>query len=468
MTESQFGVVGLAVMGRNLARNIAGHGIPTVVYNRTGRKTRDFLNSEARDLPIVGAESVQTFVQTLARPRRILLMVQAGGAVDNVLTQLTSLLEPGDIVLDGGNSHFQDTRRRQRELAAAGIRFLGMGVSGGETGALRGPALMPGGPRDAYETVAPVLTAIAAHVDGDPCCAWLGPDGAGHYVKMVHNGIEYADMELIAEAYDLLAHLAELEAPDLADVFAAWNETELESFLIEITARILRKRDDGTGRPLVDLILDKAGQKGTGKWTAQAALDLGVYAPTIAEAVFARAVSARHSLRQTLGARLQGVSPGGIADRQVFIHAVRQALYAAKVCSYAQGFELLRAAAEAYEWPLPFAAITRVWRGGCIIRARFLQRVAQVFDAEPQLPHLLLAPEIARAVTTAETAWRQVVATAVSHGLPVPAFGSALAYYDAYRRRRLPANLIQAQRDYFGAHTYERTDQPGTFHTDWE
>jgi 6-phosphogluconate dehydrogenase len=454
-------------MGQNLALNIARNGFPVAVYNRTGERTAEFVESLVGDLPLVGTYSIEEFVQSLKQPRRVMLMVQAGSAVDAVIAQLRPLLEPGDIVIDGGNSFFQDTRRREKELRQAGIQFLGVGVSGGEEGALNGPSIMPGGPGEAYEAVAPILTKIAAQVDGESCCTHIGPDGAGHYVKMVHNGIEYADMQLIAEAYFLLAHGLGMAAAELAEVFARWNEGDLDSYLVEITAAILWKTDDGTGQPLVDLILDKAGQKGTGKWTSQSALDLGTPAATVAEAVFARAMSAQKDLRTQASRQLRGPDTKYDGDRAQFVEAVRQALYASKICCYAQGFELLRAAGDEYNWHLRYGDLARIWRGGCIIRARFLHRITEAFEAEPDLQNLLLAPYFRDAVHAAQTAWRHVVVTAVALGIPIPAFSSALAYFDALRQERLPANLIQAQRDYFGAHTYERVDREGAFHTEW-
>jgi len=467
LAQQEFGLVGLAVMGQNLALNIARNGFPIAVYNRTGEKTRDLVGRCPDGLPLIGTYSIEEFAQSLKRPRRVMLMVQAGPAVDAVIAQMRPLLEPDDLVIDGGNSFFQDTRRREKELRQAGIHFLGVGVSGGEEGALNGPSIMPGGPRDAYDLVAPVLTTIAAQVAGESCCTYIGPDGAGHYVKMVHNGIEYADMQLIAEAYFLLVRGLGMEAPELAEVFARWNEGELDSYLIEITAAILRKTDDETGQPLVDLILDKAGQKGTGKWTSESALDLGAPAATVAEAVFARAMSAQKDLRSHASRQLRGPRTEYEGDRTQFVEAVRQALYASKICCCAQGFELLRAAGDEYNWHLRYGDLARIWRGGCIIRAQFLHRITDAFETEPDLPNLLLAPYFRDAVHAAQTAWRHVVVTAVTLGIPVPAFSSALAYFDSYRHERLPANLIQAQRDYFGAHTYERVDREGVFHTEW-
>jgi 6-phosphogluconate dehydrogenase len=460
-------LIGLAVMGENLARNIAGRGHRIAVYNRTADRTRAFLAGPAAGLPIGAAYTLADLAAMLARPRKIFLMVKAGQPVDDMLAALRPHLEPGDIVMDGGNSHYPDTRRRHAALAAEGIRYLGVGVSGGEEGALTGPSIMPGGDPDAYAAVAPVLTSIAARAAGRPCCAYVGPDGAGHYVKMVHNGIEYGDMQLIAEAYATMKDLLGMSAAEMQPVFAAWNAGRLQSYLIEITAAILGHADPLTGRPLVDLILDKAGQKGTGKWTSQDALDLGVPVPTITEAVFARCLSAYKDERVAAAGLLAGPRDTWQGDRAAFLAALEAALYAAKICSYAQGFALLRAAAQNYAWDLKYGEIALLWRGGCIIRAAFLEDIAAAYGRNPALANLLTDPFFTAALENSHAGLREVVAACQTRGIPVPAFSASLAYYDGYRRAVLPANLIQAQRDYFGAHTYERTDREGTFHTDW-
>ncbi len=545
---ADIGVIGLAVMGENLVLNIASRGYTVAVYNRTTSKVDAFLAGRAAGKAIVGAWSPQELVSKLARPRRVMLMVQAGGAVDRVIDTLTPLLDPGDVLIDGGNSNHRDTTRRTRALREAGILYVGTGVSGGEEGALLGPSVMPGGNADAWPMLEPIFKAIAAKVDdGTPCCDWIGPDGAGHYVKMVHNGIEYGDMQMIAEAYSLLRDVGGIEPAAMSEVFARWNAGPLSSYLVEITAGILARVDDATGRPLVDLILDAAGQKGTGKWTGIDSLMLGAPVTAITEAVFARALSAlkdeRVAASQVLpgpetatgkggaggvrsstvdvyaaapnsrtaapsalpappitragdvragwapgadamssvdartappsvraGDPLAGRDPGAEdADAPSFADDVRQALYASKICSYAQGFQLLSMASAEYGWRLDFGAIALMWRGGCIIRAAFLDRIKAAYDETSGLANLLLAPYFREAMANAQDAWRRVVATAVLRGVPVPAFASALAWYDGYRSARLPANLIQAQRDYFGAHTYERIDRPRGefFHTDW-
>ncbi len=467
--QCRFGVYGLAVMGQNLARNVARHGIPVAVYNRTQERTQHFISTFGGEGPLTATFSLEEFVGAIAPPRPILLMVQAGGAVDDVIAQLKPLLAPGDIIIDGGNSFFRDTQRRARELAAAGLQFLGTGISGGEEGALHGPSIMPGGSPEAYRYVEPILTQIAAQVDGTPCCAFMGPDGAGHYVKMVHNGIEYADMQLIAEAYDLLRQALGLEPAELAEIFAEWNRGDLNSYLIEITSAVLRKVDAATGRPLVDVILDEAEQKGTGKWTSQSALDLGIPVTAITEAVFARFLSALKRERVEAARALAGPRKrfGGEDRNLALIEAVREALYASKVVAYAQGFQLLAAASAEEGWNLEYGRIATIWRGGCIIRARFLDRIREAYEQAPGLSNLLLAPYFRDAVAGAQRSWRQVVSLAVDSGVPVPAFCAALAYYDGYRRERSPASLLQGLRDYFGAHTYRRIDRPGTFHTRW-
>jgi 6-phosphogluconate dehydrogenase len=466
--NAELGLTGLAVMGQNLARNVARHGIPIAVHNRTTARTEELLARHGHEGPLMGAATVEELVSLLAKPRRILIMVKAGPAVDAVIDQLVPHLDPGDVLIDGGNSWFEDTRRREQALREQGLHFLGTGISGGEEGALNGPSIMPGGSREGYATVEHVFTTIAAKVDDVPCCTYVGPDGAGHYVKMVHNGIEYADMQLIAESYDLLGQALGLGAAELAEVFDDWNRGDLESFLIESTARVLRQVDAATGRPLVDVILDEAEQKGTGRWTVRSALDLGVPITGITEAVFARMLSARKDERVAASKVLSGPASQArpeLADR--LVDDVRDALYASKVVSYAQGFEQMAVASQEYGWGVDLGAMATIWRGGCIIRARFLNRIADAFRADPALRNLLLAEYFRDAAAGAQEAWRQVVRTAVELGVPVPSFASSLAYYDGYRRERLPANLVQGLRDYFGAHTYRRIDRPGTFHTLW-
>ncbi|MEF3310181.1 NADP-dependent phosphogluconate dehydrogenase [Paenibacillus sp. GYB004] len=468
MSKQQIGVVGLAVMGKNLALNIESRGFTVSVYNRSREKTDDLISNEAKGKNLVPTYSVEEFVQSLERPRKILLMVMAGKPTDDTISQLVPLLEEGDILIDGGNAYFPDTQRRNKDLEAQGIRFIGTGVSGGEEGALKGPAIMPGGQEDAYRLVEPILTAISAKVNGDPCCTYIGPDGAGHYVKMVHNGIEYGDMQLICEAYQLLRDVLGLSTQELHEIFSEWNKGELDSYLIEITADIFTKTDPDTGKPMVDVILDKAGQKGTGKWTSQSALDLGVPLSIITESVFARMLSAIKDERVQASKLLKGPQQLPAApEKGAFIEAVRKALYASKICSYAQGFAQMRAASDEYGWNLNYGNIAMIFRGGCIIRARFLQNIKEAYDAEPGLKNLLLDPYFKDVVESYQDAWRQVVSVAVSRGIPAPCFASALAYYDSYRSERLPANLLQAQRDYFGAHTYQRVDKEGSFHFQW-
>ena len=467
LAKQQIGVIGLAVMGRNLALNIESRGFSVSVYNRSPEKTKELI-AEFPDKKLVGTYTVEEFVASLERPRKILIMVKAGSATDATIEQLLPYLEEGDIVIDGGNAYFPDTQRRNRELSARGINFIGAGVSGGEEGALKGPAIMPGGQYEAYKLVEPILTSISAKVNGDPCCTYIGPDGAGHYVKMVHNGIEYGDMQLICEAYHLLKEVLGLNADELHEIFAEWNKGELDSYLIEITADIFTKKDPETGKPMVDVILDSAGQKGTGKWTSQSALDLGVPLSIITESVFSRFLSAMKQERVAASKLLSGPkTKPAIEDKKAFIEQVRKALFASKICSYAQGFAQMRAASEEYNWNLQYGNIAMIFRGGCIIRAQFLQRIKDAYDRDPNLKNLLLDPYFKDVVENYQDAWRQVVATAVASGIPVPAFSSALAYYDSYRTERLPANLLQAQRDYFGAHTFERVDKEGTFHFQW-
>ncbi|WP_116138447.1 NADP-dependent phosphogluconate dehydrogenase [Trinickia diaoshuihuensis] len=468
MGKPAIGVIGLAVMGRNLALNIESRGYTVAVYNRSREKT-DELVAQYPDRKLVPAHSLEAFVDSLEKPRRILLMVKAGEATDATIAALKPLLDKGDVLIDGGNTPFTDTIRRNQELAQAGLHFIGTGVSGGEEGALKGPAIMPGGPRDAYDLVAPVLTQIAAKApDGEPCVAYIGPDGAGHFVKMVHNGIEYGDMQLIAESYAVLKQVAGLSNDELAKVYTEWNEGELDSYLIDITAKIFTKRDEQTGQDLVDVILDRAAQKGTGKWTSQNALDLGVPLPLITESVFARVLSSLKSQRVAASKVLAGPQAKPFAgDRAAFVEAVRRALYFSKVISYAQGFAQLRAASEEYKWNLDFGGIAKIFRAGCIIRARFLQKITDAYAGDRALANLLLDPYFHEIAERYQAALRDVVIAAVTAGVPVPAFASAIAYFDAYRSERLPANLIQAQRDFFGAHTFERVDREGSFHANW-
>jgi 6-phosphogluconate dehydrogenase len=468
MTLQSFGVIGLAVMGENIALNVERNGFPIAVYNRSRDKTDKFMAERAVGRNVKAAFDLKDFVAALERPRRILVMVQAGKPVDAVIDQLKPMLEPGDIIIDGGNSWFEDTDRRTKELEPAGFRYIGMGVSGGEEGALNGPSLMPGGTDTSYEYLSPIFTKIAAQVDDGACVTYVGPGGAGHYVKMVHNGIEYGDMQLIAEAYDLLRNAAGLTAQQLHEVFSEWNTTdELNSFLIEITANIFPYTDPGTGIPLVDLIVDAAGQKGTGRWTIQTALELGVAIPTITAAVNSRIMSSIRQERIAASKQLTGPSGKWGGDTKEFINKVRDALYCSKICSYAQGMALLNTASSTYTWNLNLSEMARIWKGGCIIRAGFLNKIKNAFNENPTLPNLLLAPEFKQTILDRQAAWRDVIMTAAALGIPVPAFSASLDYFDSYRRERLPQNLTQAQRDYFGAHTYERVDKEGKFHTEW-
>lgn len=468
--KADIGVVGLAVMGENLILNMEDKGFTVACYNRTVDKVDAFLAGRGKGLNLIGCRSPEELVANLARPRKVMLMVRAGRAVDALIGELAPLLEPGDIIVDGGNSDYVDTMNRCAALEKQGILFVGAGVSGGEEGALHGPSIMPGGNALAWPALKPILQAIAAKVeDKTPCCEWVGPNGAGHFVKMVHNGIEYGDMQLICEAYHLMSKGLGMSAPEIASVFAAWNTGVLDSYLVEITADILAKTDPETGLPVVDLILDTAGQKGTGKWTSRIGLDLGVAVPQIAEAVFARFLSAVKEERVVASRELAGPDVPFAGDREQFIEQLRDAVYAAKICSYAQGFQLLREASREYAWDLNFGNIALMWREGCIIRARFLGDIKQAFDAKPDLANLLLAPYFKQALSEVQSSWRFVLKTAMDLGIPVPALASSLCYYDGYRCQRLPANLLQAQRDYFGAHTYERVDRPRGefFHTDW-
>ncbi len=470
--SADIGLIGLAVMGQNLVLNMADHGFTVAVFNRTTSKVDDFIHGPAKELSsskrIIGTKSIADFVKTLKRPRRVMLMVKAGDAVDELIDECLPYLEPGDILIDGGNSNYSDTNRRTRALKAKGFIFLGVGISGGEEGARHGPSIMPGGNFAGWPHVKPIFQAIAAKVDGEPCCEWVGDEGAGHYVKMIHNGIEYGDMQLIAESYDILRRGCNLSTDALASTFAAWNTGPLNSYLIEITAAIFRKKDVD-GEPLVDKILDSAGQKGTGRWTVVNALDLGVPLTLIGEAVFARNLSAMVDERTDASMALSSPIKPIQANIKEFTHAIEQALYASKIISYAQGFSLMRRAAKEWNWNLHFGAIALMWRGGCIIRSQFLGKIKEAFDQDPELASLLVAPYFKEELLKALPGWRQAVSAAVIAGCPVPCLSTALAFFDGYRSNKLPANLIQAQRDFFGAHTYERCDRPRGqfFHTQW-
>jgi 6-phosphogluconate dehydrogenase len=468
MNQCDIGLIGLAVMGENLALNLESKGFSVAVFNRTTEVTEKFAAGRGKGKNIRPTRTMEEFVAALKKPRIAMMMVKAGTPVDAVIGQLAPLLERGDVIIDGGNSLFTDTKRRGEELEGTGIHFVGMGVSGGEEGALKGPSLMPGGSRESWEIIAPIFRKIAAQVDGEPCCRYMGPNGAGHYVKMVHNGIEYGDIQLICEAYAIMKDVLEMQAPELADVFAEWNKGELDSYLIEITAQIFRKIDPDTGRPLVDMILDKAGQKGTGIWTLQAAIRQSVVISTINAAVEARVVSDQKEEREAASKILPHPRARTFkGNRPRFIDAIRDALYASKIVSYAQGMELLRSGSTEYKWNLNLGDIATIWRGGCIIRAKFLNRIVDAYKRDPELPNLLLDRYFTRAIKRAQRNWRVAVSTAIKYGVPVPAFSASLAYFDSYRSARLPANLLQAQRDFFGAHTYERIDKPGVFHTEW-
>jgi 6-phosphogluconate dehydrogenase len=470
MSDYDIGLIGLAVMGENLVLNMEDHGYSVAVFNRTTSKVDNFVQGRAQGKNIKGCYSIGELVQSLKRPRKVMLLVKAGAPVDEFIDMIMPYLEEGDIIIDGGNSHFPDSIRRTKYVEEKGYLFIGTGVSGGEEGALRGPSIMPGGSKDSWPHVEPIFKAIAAKVeDGSPCCEWVGNDGAGHFVKMVHNGIEYGDMQMICESYWIMKNVQGMTTEEMEPVFTEWNEGELDSYLIEITRDIMGKKDDDTGKAMLDVILDTAGQKGTGKWTSQAALDLGIPAQTVAEAVFARAMSAIKEERVEASKSLNGPQPNFSGDKKEFIAKIQRALYASKICSYAQGYQLMRAAAEEYKWDLKFGDIALMWREGCIIRAQFLGRIKEAFDKNPDLQNLLLDDYFKKVIEANQSAWREVVATAVTNGIPVPAFSSALAYYDGYRSAVLPANLLQAQRDYFGAHTYERVDKPRGefFHTNW-
>lgn len=488
-TLSEIGLIGLAVMGQNLALNIADHGFRISVYNRTTAKMEEFVAANPNTPGgLVGQAKLEDFVRSLKRPRKVIILVQAGGPTDAVIDGLVPLMEKGDIIIDGGNAKWTDTIRREAALSAKGLRFIGSGVSGGEEGARFGPSLMPGGDPAAYAELQPIWDAIAAKVDaktgvplkgasegkpvqgGVPCSAYIGPNGAGHYVKMVHNGIEYGDMQMICEAYDLMRQIGGFSAPEMGKIFADWNKGVLDSFLIEITADILQQTDPVTGKPFVDIVLDTAGQKGTGKWTSVSALDMGVAAPTVAEAVFARCLSALKAERVAAEPILKGpTTAGSLLSKQELVGAVHDALYCSKICSYAQGFQLMREAQKEYNWKLNFGEIAQIWRGGCIIRAAFLQKITDAYARQPDLANLLLDPYFNAEIQRCQLNWRRVVAAASLQGISIPTFSSALSYYDGYRTARLPQNLLQAQRDYFGAHTYERVDQPRGkfFHIDW-
>jgi len=467
MAGQDFGVVGMAVMGQNLALNVESKGFSVAVFNRTTSKMAAFVAERCQGKNVVGATTPAEMVAALARPRKLMLMVKAGAAVDAMIDQFRPLLEEGDILIDGGNSYFKDTERRLSDLEKDGLLYIGTGVSGGEEGALLGPSIMPGGHREAYDAVGPILTKIAAQVEDGPCCVYIGPRGAGHYVKMVHNGIEYGIMQLIAETYDLMARGLGMPAVEIGDRFAEWNDAELNGYLCEIAAIVLRTVDGETGTPVVDLILDKAGQKGTGKWTSQDALDVGVPTPTINAAVEARILSAFKDERVAAAEVLTGPSPTFDGDKAALIADLRKALHASVITSYAQGLALLTHASADYDYDLNLAEIAQIWKGGCIIRARMLEAIKQAYLARPDLPNLMVNDDFAGILNGAAKAWRRVVQAGVALGIPVLAFSASLAYFDSYRTARLPANMIQGLRDLFGAHTYERTDKEGTFHTQW-
>jgi 6-phosphogluconate dehydrogenase len=467
MTKADIGLWGLAVMGRNLALNMASKGFSVAVYNRTTQKIEDFIKDHTKTKNIIPTYEVQDFIGALARPRKVMLMVKAGKPVDMVIGEILPFLEKGDLIIDGGNSHYTDTVRRCKDLAEKGLLFIGTGISGGEEGALKGPSIMPGGSEEAYRHVEPIFTAISAKADSVPCCAYIGNDGAGHFVKMVHNGIEYADMQLIAEVYYIMKNVLVAGADQMHKTFAEWNEGPLSSYLIEITADILATKDPETAEPLVEMILDKAAQKGTGGWSIESAVELGVPTPTIAEAVFARCISAIKAERTAAAKQLTAPQAEFDGQNKDFINALHDALYASKICAYAQGFALMATAAKRYDWALDFGRIATIWRAGCIIRAHLLDAIKDAFDRKGDLANLMLDPFFKDVLTNTQDNWRKVVTTAAQLGVPTPALGSALNYFDSYRSDRLWANMIQAQRDYFGAHTYERIDKEGTFHTDW-
>ncbi|HZS48200.1 MAG TPA: NADP-dependent phosphogluconate dehydrogenase [Blastocatellia bacterium] len=467
---AKIGMIGLAVMGENLAMNIERNGYPIAVFNRDPKKVDDFV-ARAAGKQVIGTKSPEDFVKSLERPRKMILLVKAGDPVDWTIEQVKPYLEKGDIIIDGGNSYFADTQRREKALKAEGLNFIGSGVSGGEKGALWGPSLMPGGDKAAYEQIRPIWEAIAAKVDDGPCVTYIGPDGAGHFVKMVHNGIEYGDMQLIAEAYDMMRNVLGLEAEEMADIFDEWNQGTLQSFLIEITGQILRVKDPETKKPLVDLVLDKAGQKGTGKWTSEIALDLGIVVPTINASVDARTLSSRKDERVEANKQIKGPDRSKFTgDKKAMINAIHDALYASKICSYAQGMNLIRKGSENWNWNINLGEVSRIWKGGCIIRAQFLDKIKQAYQRRADLPNLLLDPDFKAWVEEAQPNWRMAVTSAMQCGVPVLAMASSLNYFDMYRTANLPLNLTQAQRDFFGSHTYERIDKPGQgpIHTEWE
>jgi len=467
MTKADIGICGLAVMGQNLALNMESKGFAVAIFNRTAQKTKDFIQGRAKTKNMIPAYEIKDFINSLRRPRKAMIMVKAGKPVDIVIEQILPFMEKGDLIIEGGNSHFLDTIRRCRKIEEKGLLYIGTGISGGQEGALKGPSIMPGGSKEAYVLVEPIFTKIAAQVDGGHCCTYIGDNGAGHYVKMTHNGIEYADMQLICEAYYLMKTALGMTAEQIHNVFDEWNKGDLNSYLIEITADILSKKDAETGLPLVEVILDKAGQKGTGAWTSQNALEIGIAAPTIAEAVFARCISAIEDECVKASKKLTGPSSTYSGNKAEFVRAIHDALYASRLCSYAQGFALMAGAAKEYGWKLDFGMIAFIWRAGCIIRAQLLHKIKDALDQNVNLPNLLLDPYFKSTVQRMQVNWRKVVITATELGIPVPAFSSALNYYDSYRNPRLGANMIQAQRDYFGAHTYQRIDKEGTFHTEW-
>jgi 6-phosphogluconate dehydrogenase len=466
--SADIGLIGLAVMGENLVLNMESKGFTVAVFNRTVEKVDKFVNGRGKGKNFIGAHSIEELCKSLKRPRKVMMLVKAGRAVDDFIEQIIPHLEPGDIIIDGGNTHFPDTIRRTAYVESKGLLYIGTGVSGGEEGALNGPSIMPGGSRAAWEPVKPIFRSIAAKADGEPCCDWVGENGAGHFVKMVHNGIEYGDMQLICEVYQIMKDLLGMSAPEMHEVFREWNEGELNSYLIEITRDILAYRNE-EGEVVVDKILDTAGQKGTGKWTGVTALDMGIPLTLIAESVFARCLSAQKDERVTASKELSGPKPLFTGDRTTFLNDLKNALYASKIVSYAQGYLLMREAAKEYNWNLNYGGIALMWRGGCIIRSVFLGAIKKAFDKNPELTNLLLDPFFKEKVTTAQESWRKVVTTAIANGIPVPSMSAGLTYFDGYRTERLPANLLQAQRDYFGAHTYERIDRPRGeyFHTNW-
>lgn len=466
--QYHIGLIGLGVMGQNLALNIERNGYPIAVFDREAAVTEKYARLH-QDKKISGAGSPEEFVRSLARPRKIVLLVKAGDPVDWTIDLIKPYLDPGDIIIDGGNSHFKDTERRQQSLLSSGLHLIGSGISGGEEGALLGPSLMPGGDRDAYEQIRSIWEAIAAKVPDGPCVTYIGPSGSGHFVKMVHNGIEYGDMQLIAEAYELMRKTLGLTAIEMAEIFARWNEGELESYLIEITAKILRVKDEETGEPLVEMILDKAGQKGTGKWTSEIALDLGVVIPTIDAAIAARTISGLKEQRVQASKEIVGPAPSGpVGDKGELISAIHEALYASKICSYAQGMGLIQKGSENFKWGIDLSEVARIWQGGCIIRARFLGKIKEAFQRRPDLPNLLLDVEFRSRIEDSQASWRRVLSFAIEQGVAIPGMTASLSYFDMYRTANLPLNLTQAQRDFFGAHTYERVDRPGFIHTEWE